>query len=75
MKYRPFHPSSERHGMFVEAHRCFGVLYGQDYDLLETRLIRAACEAVGVPMGYGRVGKAPTQLYDPPPIFRRPPRL
>jgi len=40
----------------------FGSLYGDDGP--ERLELRDECEAHGIPMGYGRVGKAPTQLDD-----------
>lgn len=42
--------------------REYGNLYGHQWELAEARLIRDACEEVGLPMGYGRVGKVPRQL-------------
>lgn len=42
-----------------------GSLYGgADQDVAEARAIREECEAIGLPMGYGRVGRAPTLLAD-----------
>lgn len=39
-----------------------GSLYGGGYDVVEERAIRAELEELGIPMGYGRVGRRPTQL-------------
>lgn len=48
---------------FAEGYRQLGSLYGGlDADTAEARLIRRECEEHGVPMGYGRVGRAPVQL-------------
>ena len=51
-----------------------GSLYGgPDCDAAEQSFIRGACEEAGIPMGYGRVGRAPTVLEDDylPPMFDR----
>jgi hypothetical protein len=42
--------------------RELGCLYGHQWELAEARFIREECEAVGIPMGYGRVGQKPRQL-------------
>lgn len=47
-----------------------GSLYGSTYEETEAQAIRAECEAVGLPMGYGRVGKAPRPLdIEQPDLF------
>jgi hypothetical protein len=37
-------------------------LYGRGWEVAETSFIREECEAMDLPMGYGRVGRAPHQL-------------
>ena len=39
-----------------------GDLYAPEWDLVEAQLIREACEEIGLPMGYGRIGKTPQHL-------------
>jgi hypothetical protein len=53
-----------RREMYVAAFRDFGLLYDATRDAFEAGEIRDECEALGVPMGYGRVGKTPTLLCE-----------
>lgn len=54
----------ERARSLVYWFRQSGSLYGGvDADAAEAREIRDECEALGLPMGYGRVGRAPTQIH------------
>jgi len=39
-----------------------GDLYAPDWELVEAHHIREECEEMGVPMGYGRIGKPPQHL-------------
>jgi hypothetical protein len=39
-----------------------GTLYSDQWDHVEEQRIREACEEVGLPMGYGRLGETPEQL-------------
>ncbi len=39
-----------------------GDLYGRQWELAEAVLIREECQEIGLPMGYGRVGRTPSQL-------------
>ena len=50
--------------MYVAAFREYGSLYDFHRDPVEQQCIRDECEAIGVPMGYGRVGTAPHVLGD-----------
>ena len=52
---------AKRHEAFTSCFREHGTLYGRDYDQVEEATIRELCEELGIPMGYGRVGK--TQLH------------
>ena len=51
-----------RRKIWVRSFYEFGDLYGGQWELVEEVLIRNECEEHGIPMGYGRVGKAPRQL-------------
>lgn len=67
--FKPYGPSksmtlTKRRAMYAEAWRALGTLYGPDYEQLEVGNIHQELEALGVPVGYGRVGKAPTVLGD-----------
>jgi len=53
-----------RHEMYVAGYRDFGALYDATLEPLEAACIRDECEALGLPMGYGRVGKTPTLLSE-----------
>ncbi len=60
--------------LYVDAYYHLGGLYAVDYDWLEARHIREELELLGVPMGYGRVGKAPSVLAEEYwPAFGRAP--
>ncbi len=48
----------------VEIFRETGELYGHEYSEVESLLIRDELEQIGVPMGYGRVGRAPSVLAE-----------
>jgi hypothetical protein len=62
--------------MLVDVYRSLGDLYGARYTEGEVGHIREELEALGVPMGYGRVGKAPSVLSDEyHPRSHRSPRL
>jgi hypothetical protein len=39
-----------------------GDLYGHQWELAEATLILEECAEIGLPMGYGRVGRPPVQL-------------
>jgi hypothetical protein len=71
---RPYVGYSRRaqRAMLVDAYRHLGDLYGARYAEGEMSHIRDELEALGVPMGYGRVGKTPTVLGDEyaPAIYR-----
>lgn len=54
---------ADRRLAYLDAWRVIGCLYGLDGGA-EEHAIRAACEDLGVPMGYGRVGRVPAQLAD-----------
>lgn len=56
--------------MYCECFRRLGSLYGSDVEA-EVAFIREDCEALGVPMGYGRLGKAPEVLTDDLPVLFR----
>jgi hypothetical protein len=61
---------------YAEAFRVFGDLYGADWEELEARNIREWCELFAeVPMGYGRVGRVPSQLSDDESIPIGPHRI
>lgn len=50
------------HTGYLNAWRDVRTLYAHDYEDVEERAIRAELEELGIPMGYGRVGRVPTQL-------------
>jgi hypothetical protein len=54
---------AQSHEALTEFFRARGSLYGAGYDELEAANIRELCEELGIPMGYGRVGKTPSQLH------------
>lgn len=54
--------ASIRRRLWVRAFNEFGSLYGGQWERAEEQLIRLECEEQGLPMGYGRVGRAPRQL-------------
>ena len=49
--------------LYLRIFDALGTLYGSGWDEAETLRIREACAAVGLPMGYGRVGRQPEQLW------------
>lgn len=55
---------SELHRMYIQGWELFHGLYDATLDEPEARIIRDLCEEVGLPMGYGRIGKAPVHLHD-----------
>jgi hypothetical protein len=44
--------------------REYGSVYSDSFEADEALEIRVACEQMGVPMGFGRVPRAPIQLSD-----------
>jgi hypothetical protein len=56
--------------MYVECFKRLGSLYGSAHDG-EAECIREELEAMGVPMGYGRVSRAPEVLADDLPFLFR----
>ena len=57
--------------MYRECFAALGCLYGALYDDTEAEAIRDACEASGLPMGYGRMTRAPEVMGDEPPVLFR----
>ncbi len=53
-----------RRNQLTENFREWGDLYGSDYLEVEAIEMREECEQVGVPMGYGRVGKTLSVLAE-----------
>jgi hypothetical protein len=64
-RYRPHVGSSRAVALaaFVESFKTLGSLYGSDYER-EAQLIREDLEALGLPMGYGRVARTPVVLAE-----------
>jgi hypothetical protein len=59
------------HEAYVNVFEALGCLYGAPYEEQEAAAIRAECEGHGLPMGYGRVHRAPTCLdAEQPQLFR-----
>lgn len=57
---------------YVNVFEALGCLYGAPYEETEALAIREECEALGLPMGYGRVADAPAPLdFEPPVLFRK----
>lgn len=54
--------SAVRRHHWAAMFRELGSLYGHQWEQAEARSIREACEEVGLPMGYGRVGKVSEQI-------------
>lgn len=51
-----------RRRVFKSMFQEHGDLYGRQWELAEVEFIREECDEVGLPMGYGRVGREPVQL-------------
>lgn len=46
----------------VDMYQQYGDLYSHGWETAETWFIREECEEIGLPMGYGRVGRTPEPL-------------
>lgn len=64
--YSPFSRLSRRmqRAIYADTYRAIGSLYGAGYESVESANIRDELEELGLPMGYGRVGRAPSVLSD-----------
>lgn len=51
-----------RHRRLVDMYELYQDLYGHGWEITEEWFIREECEEIGLPMGYGRVGKGPQQI-------------